>query len=1294
MGQDDDASTRGPSPATESWPSTGERAVPMPAASSATEGRAAGETGSSPPARPPATERWPSTGEREVTASSPAAAGSQAGAESSDTEEALAPPAAEARSAAEGIDAGRPAPSPATQAWPSTGEHAVASHGTQTHPGTNASETDDAALPPTETRVVSASPGEAAGSEAEVSEADGPRSSPAAVAWPGAEGLDAGGSSASVPHAWPGVGEGSASVPSEAVSGREEPAAESSSGAGFEGLDADGSSASVPRVLPGISEGSASAWPESASGREEPAAELSDSPSGPAAGPGSDAATFASPTRASGSGGEGPETDGPTAPWPGMAARPGPEVRDAGGVPAATPQVSSGTGEDAVAAGLGAAARSGRGDAESETPGSPPEAAAWPESGGSEADGSEADGHGEGGSGAAATRSSSTAGEGAVPAPPGSVAWSEGIGRDRGGPAAALPPGSSGGVAPGSSGGVTQESSGGVAPGSAGASESVVSEISASRSAVPEATSPPSAMPSPAVLPARRVADGSPDVSAAGGSADVFVGDEDHTIVDESAFGGDHTVVESGSFAGAALAADEGAAPAGGAVASDEGVSGDERGEDDDATVPDNGTTPAAGAPDDGAPGYGTRDDGAPGYGTRDDGAQDDSTAEDAGAGVRGDVTMMDPAGEPLNDATMLDPLDSPAGPGYSATYVDWIGGTRADSGSIPIVPPAPVTSGPRTRPPEVADDTAPPAPPQPPARPGPPIPVDHPGTRIMPGTMVGDLVGAAPMPDRPVDQIAPPPVPAPMPKVAEHFGIRFLSDADDAGELFGELRRRASTPGGTAPALLLVGDPHTGQRRLTRLIARTLADAGVGDGSVRTADGGELRGDHATTVETILRGKGPPLLFERLDRAVLDAADPTRVASAVVRARSSRTVLIATCEPDSYARMAESFPELAGAFEVFRLPDLSGVQARLALTHVLADERRVTINTSGLDVVRTDLSRLSGRGDLVGARLVEAYLDLAVGRHLDRAGAPRDRMVLAPVDFAGVAEEIEPALRPPRDVDGFLRGIEEMIGLEEVKRTVGGLVAEARLAAERATRGLPSGNPSRNLIFLGRPGTGKATVAGLIGGIYAALNLLDTGHLRVCGARDFAGEDTAAKVAAHVDEGIGGVLLIEDAHLLDRMPAAADELSRLMAERRDKFMVICTAPPDEMEGFLLANPGFRAEFGAIVEFREPTDRQLVQLFSRMAERDLYMLDEELRVELLDRFGGMRGYPAFAFADTVRRMFDQIVARQASRLGSAQVSAAAVARLTVRDLPASEGGRLLQELHPNRPRRSPGQTPG
>jgi hypothetical protein len=725
-------------------------------------------------------------------------------------------------------------------------------------------------------------------------------------------------------------------------------------------------------------------------------------------------------------------------------------------------------------------------------------------------------------------------------------------------------------------------------------------------------------------------------VAGAGGTAGGQGGASPYTVAD----GFDGRALASGSPGGAwgaRTSADSGGSSGGGTSADPNGSPGD-RPEDDDITGIDTAdTTDATDATDD-----------------------DDRTVSD----------------EHLNNATMLDPLDSSADQVKNATYVDWIGGTLADAGPIPLMAPTPVPPGaPRDRrAEEPASEQEPP---------------ERPGTRIMSGAMVSGLLGAAPMPEKPVEQIAPP-KPAPMPKVAERFGIRFLSGIDDATGLFDELRRKATaSPPVPPPALLIVGDPHTGQRRLTRLIARTLAGAGVGDGSVRTADGAELRGDHATTVTAILRGGGPPLLFERIDRAILDAVDPARVVAAVTRSRANGTVLIATATPDSYTRLAGRYPELAEAFEVFRLPDLSGVGSRLALLHVLADERRVTINASGLDVVRGDLGRLAGHGDLAGARLVEAYLDRAVSRHTEREGAPRDRMVLQPVDFAGVAEDIEPVLRPPRDVDGFLRGLDEMIGLDEVKRTVGGLVAEARMAADRATRGLPSGNPSRHLIFLGRPGTGKATVAGLIGGIYAALNLLDSGHLVVCGARDFAGGDTAAKVAAQVDRASGGVLLIEDAYLLDRMSVAVDELSRLMVERRDKFMVVCASLPDEMEGFLLANPGFRAEFGAIVEFREPTERQLVGLFSRLAERDLYMLDEELRVELLDCFAGMRRYPGFAFADTVRRLFDQIVARQASRLTGAHVNPAAVARLSIRDLPDTEGERLLRELHPNRLQRPP-----
>jgi hypothetical protein len=557
----------------------------------------------------------------------------------------------------------------------------------------------------------------------------------------------------------------------------------------------------------------------------------------------------------------------------------------------------------------------------------------------------------------------------------------------------------------------------------------------------------------------------------------------------------------------------------------------------------------------------------------------------------------------------------------------------------------------------------------------------ERPGTRIMSQTMMGDLLGA-PMPGRPVGEIEPPPSGTVLPEVTERFGIRFVSGADDLAGLLDDVHRGVSSGEETCPALLVVGAPHSGQRRFARLVARTLADAGAGDGSVRTLDGTEL--DSTEALDAAL-GAGPPLLLEWMDAALRRASEPAAVASAVIRCRASGgPALIATCEPGAYDRLKTDFPDLLGVFRVFRLPDLADLETRLALVHVLTDERRVTVNAPALQTVKADLPRLTGYGDLVNARLVEAYLERAVARHTDRFGASRDRLVLAPEDFTGVAEDIEPALRTPRDVDGFLRALDEMIGLDEVKQTVGSLVTEARLAAERAAQGLPPGNPSRHLIFLGRPGTGKRTVAGLVGGVYAALNLLDSGQVVVCDARELAGDDAADKVAAQVDRAAGGVLLIEDASLLDRMSDVVTALLRHMEDRRDKFLVICSSEAEEMDGFLLANPGFRAEFGAILEFREPTDRQLVQLFSRFAERELYLLDEELRVELLGRFGEMRRSWGFAFAETVRRLFDAIVARQAARLAGARVDAATVARLTVRDLPESPAERLLQSLHEDR----------
>ncbi|MFF3655788.1 AAA family ATPase [Streptomyces olivochromogenes] len=225
----------------------------------------------------------------------------------------------------------------------------------------------------------------------------------------------------------------------------------------------------------------------------------------------------------------------------------------------------------------------------------------------------------------------------------------------------------------------------------------------------------------------------------------------------------------------------------------------------------------------------------------------------------------------------------------------------------------------------------------------------------------------------------------------------------------------------------------------------------------------------------------------------------------------------------------------------------------------------------------------------------------------------------------------VQPLPAGPTDpalLDEALAELERMVGLEPVKRQVKALSAQLNMARLRTGQGLPVQPPKRHFVFSGPSGTGKTTVARILGRVFYALGLLGGDHLVEAQRADLVGEylgQTAVKANELIDSAIGGVLFVDEAYALSNSgygkgDAYGDEALQVLLKRaednRDHLVVILAGYPEGMDRLLAANPGLSSRFTTRVDFPSYRPLELTSIGEVLAAENGDIWDEEALDEL------------------------------------------------------------------------------
>ena len=476
---------------------------------------------------------------------------------------------------------------------------------------------------------------------------------------------------------------------------------------------------------------------------------------------------------------------------------------------------------------------------------------------------------------------------------------------------------------------------------------------------------------------------------------------------------------------------------------------------------------------------------------------------------------------------------------------------------------------------------------------------------------------------------------------------------------------------------MVFTGNPGTGKTTVARIVARAFRALGIAKtGQLVETDRSGLVGRYEgeTAVKTnakIDEAIGGILFVDEAYQLVSGENDDygkEAIATLLKRMEDDRDRLIVIAAGytdemrdflDANSGLRSRFPRMI-EFADYTAPELAAIFRSMAKKNEFALAPDLD---AGLDAA---IAKLTAKRDRTfgNARFVRQLFEDATARQATRLAesGELDAEALKTLALADLSSgERKEDIRAPK-IEDVLAELDSLVGLQPVKDEVRRLVATVRANKLRAEKGLENNvTMSYNFVFTGNPGTGKTTVARILGKAFRALGVLERANFvetdRSGLVAKYEGQ-TAAKTNKLIDSAAGGILFIDEAYQLNQgendqygAEAVATLLKR-MEDARGSMVVIIAGYKEEMKRFMAINSGLESRFNRTVEFPDYSAKELAEVYRSMAKKAKYRLSDDTERWLLPYISMLteKRDKNFGNARWARNLFEKSVERQSLRV--------------------------------------------